>query len=47
MKTYSLDSISLIRNIEDFIDQKLSISEEDLQSVRIEAVHSAAKAEAL
>lgn len=47
MKTYNLDSISLIRNIEEFMDQKLGISEGDLESVRIEAVHSAAKVEAL
>ncbi len=47
MKTYQLDSISLIRNIEDLIGYKLDISEADLKEVRIEAVHSTAKAEAL
>ncbi len=47
MKTYNLDSISLIHNIEELLGQKLDISENDLESVRIEAVHSAAKVEAL
>lgn len=47
LKTYNLDSISLINNIEKFINHKLDISEKDLESVRIEAVHSSAKVEAL
>jgi len=47
MKTYNLDSISLIHNIEQLIGHTLNISEKDLESVRIEAVHSSAKVEAL
>lgn len=47
MKTYNLDSMSLIHNIEMLIGHKLDILEKDLKSVRIEAVHSAAKVEAL
>ncbi|MBI9103854.1 MAG: transketolase [Spirochaetales bacterium] len=47
MKTYGLDSLSLVKNVEDFLGRSLNISEEDLEEVRIEAVHSSAKAEAL
>ncbi len=47
MKTYKLDSLALIQTIEDIIGERLNISEEDLETVRIEAVHSNAKVEAL
>ncbi len=47
MRTYELDSLSLIKNIEIFLGKSLNITEDDLGKVRIEAVHSSAKAEAL
>ena len=47
MKTYGLDSLSLVKNVEGFLGKSLNISEGDLEKVRIEAVHSSAKAEAL
>lgn len=47
MKEYGLDAISLVQAIEKLVDQKLNITEEDLEGVRLEATHSEAKAEAL
>ncbi len=47
MRKYGLDSMALITGIEEFIETSLNISEEDLANIRIEAVHSSAKAEAL
>jgi len=44
---YGLDSMALVRHVEEFTGRKLNVSESDLEQVRIEAVHSAAKAEAL
>ncbi len=47
MRVYGLDSLTLVDHIEDFLGKSYDITEEDLQKVRIEAVHSSAKAEAL
>ncbi len=47
MKEYHLDAISLVQAIGKLIGEELSIGEPDLAAVHIEAVHSAAKAEAL
>ena len=47
MKLYELDSSALIKTIEELTDSKLEIHEEDLNKVRVEAVHSKAKEEAL
>ncbi len=47
MKEYGLDGMSLVKTIEYMINQKLDITESDLQSARITAVHSEAKPEAL
>lgn len=47
MKTYGLDAISLVRAVEQLTGQQTNISEADLADVRIQPVHSAAKAEAL
>ncbi len=47
MKTYHLDAISLARAVEQLTGQQTGITEADLAEVRIQAVHSAAKAEAL
>ncbi len=46
-KYYGFDAYSLINSIEDFIGQKLNINEKDIESARIENVHSLSKAEAL
>lgn len=47
MRYYGLDALALVRGVENFLGQDLSISEEDLEEVRVDAVHSAVKAEAL
>ncbi len=47
MKHYGLDAIALVQRIEQLLDEKLHITEEDLAAVRFDEVHSAAKAEAL
>ncbi len=47
MKEYQLDAISLVRAVEKLIGQDTGITEDDLATVRLQAVHSAAKAEAL
>jgi transketolase len=47
MKEYGLDAISLVRSVEKVIGSDLDISEDDLEAVRLEAVHSLAKAEGL
>ena len=46
-KYYGFDAYSLINSIEDFIGQKLNINDKDLETARIEDVHSLSKAEAL
>lgn len=47
MRYYGLDALALVRGVEKFLGQDLNISEEDLDTVRVDAVHSAVKAEAL
>ncbi|AQZ50922.1 transketolase family protein [Martelella mediterranea] len=47
MKKYGLDAGALVAAIEDVLGQKLDISDDALQAVRLDAVHSAEKAEAL
>jgi transketolase len=47
MRKYGLDSMALIKAIEEFIHTSLDISEDDLANIRVEAVHSSAKEEAL
>jgi transketolase len=47
MKEYQLDAISLVRAVEKLIGQDTGITEDDLATVRLQAVHSAVKAEAL
>jgi len=46
-KYYGFDAYTLIKSIEKFIGQELNILEEDLETARIENVHSLSKAEAL
>ncbi len=47
MHTHGLDAMALVREVENLVGEKLNITEEDLQAVRLDAVHSDAKAEAL
>ncbi len=47
MHTHGLDAMALVREVENLVGEKLDITEEDLQAVRLDAVHSDAKAEAL
>lgn len=47
MREYGLDAIALVREVEKLLGQTLNITEDDLAAVRLEAVHSSAKAEAL
>jgi len=47
MKEYGLDAAALVRAVETLLHQDLGIGEGDLAAVRLENVHSAAKAEAL
>ena len=47
MKENDLDALSLVHGVERLTGSQLGIEEDDLAAVRIEAVHSAAKAEAL
>jgi len=47
MKKYGLDAMALIAAIEKLLQQSTGITEDDLQAVRLDEVHSVAKAEAL
>ncbi len=47
MRKYELDAMALVKTVEKLLGKALNITEEDLQSVRLDKVHSAAKAEAL
>lgn len=47
MKEYGLDALALVRAVSRLVGDDLPIDEADLQAVRLQAVHSAAKAEAL
>jgi transketolase len=53
MKELGLDAIALVRGVERLLSDNLNavvdlkINEEDLQAVRLQDVHSSAKAEAL
>ncbi len=47
MRYYGLDAIALVRGIERLMAIETGISAEDLDAVRVDAVHSSAKAEAL
>lgn len=47
MKEYGLDAMSLVREVERLMGESFGISEGDLAQVRLVAVHSEAKAEAL
>ncbi len=47
MQHYGLDATALLRGIEDLLGAKTGIAEDDLATARVDAVHSAVKAEAL
>ncbi|WP_037278236.1 transketolase family protein [Rubellimicrobium mesophilum] len=47
MRHYGLDALALVRGVERLTGQETGITEEDLDAVRVEAVHSVVKAEAL
>ncbi|MFC2970206.1 transketolase family protein [Acidimangrovimonas pyrenivorans] len=47
MKYYGMDALALVRAIEELTGQQTGIGEEALEAVRVDAVHSAVKAEAL
>ncbi|MEW5960037.1 MAG: transketolase C-terminal domain-containing protein [Chloroflexota bacterium] len=47
MKHYGLDAMALVQRIEQLLEEKLHITEDDLAAVRFDEIHSAAKAEAL
>jgi transketolase len=47
MREYELDALALVKTVEQLLGHELDITETDLQAVRLEAVHSTAKAEAL
>lgn len=47
MRYYGLDAMALVKAIEDLTGQQTGIDEDALDSVRVDAVHSAVKAEAL
>jgi transketolase len=47
MREYGLDAIALVRTVEQLLGADFGIIESDLAAVRLDAVHSEAKAEAL
>ncbi len=47
MRYYGLDALALVKTVESVLKIDTHITEEDLKAVRVEAVHSTAKAEAL
>lgn len=47
MREYGLDAIALVGEVERLLDTTFGITEDDLAAVRLEPVHSEAKAEAL
>lgn len=47
MREYGLDAIALVKAVEKLLDTAFDITEDDLAAIRLEAVHSGAKAEAL
>ena len=47
MRRYGLDARALVEGVETLVGERLAVLDADLASVRVEAVHSLAKAEAL
>lgn len=47
MREYGLDALALVKAVEEMVGKSLGIGETDLQTIRLQSVHSEAKAEAL
>ena len=47
MKYYGLDATALVRGVETLMGERFGVTDDDLEAVRVEAVHSSVKAEAL
>lgn len=47
MKYYGIDAMTLVRRVEQLVGKTFNITDQDLQAVRLEPVHSEYKAEAL
>ncbi len=47
MRYYGLDALALVRGVEELVGESFGIDESDLDSARVEDVHSLVKAEAL
>jgi transketolase len=47
MKKFGLDAMALVSAIERLIGTSIGVTEEDLQAVRLDEVHSVSKEEAL
>lgn len=47
MREYGLDAMALVQKVEELLGQNLKITASDLAAIRLEAVHSEAKVEAL
>lgn len=47
MREYGLDALTLVREVETLLDTSFDITEDDLAAVRLQPVHSRARAEAL
>ena len=44
---YGLDALALVRSVDDLLGEPTGVTEKDLDAIRVEDVHSPAKAEAL
>jgi len=47
MREHGLDATALVAGVETLVGERLEVSDEELAAIRLEAVHSDAKAEAL
>ena len=47
MKYYGLDATALVKGVETLMGERFGVTDDDLEAVRVEAVHSSVKAEAL
>ncbi len=47
MRYYGLDALALVQSVDELLEEPTGVTEADLDAVRVEAVHSDAKAEAL
>ena len=47
MKYYGLDATALVQGVETLMGERFGVTDDDLEAVRVEAVHSSVKAEAL